>query len=89
MDGMSGLSKKETCLRGRMAVWPFSRNYEPFYKPFYKYYNVIILILLLIVANFQGNIFEILYFFDLWLLLGGVYRGSTSIRGQVRGSLLF
>ena len=32
-----GLSKKETCLRGRVAVWPFGRNYEPFYKPFFFY----------------------------------------------------
>ena len=34
---ISGLSKKETCLCGRVAVWPFGRNYELFYEPFYNY----------------------------------------------------
>ena len=53
---LMGLSKKETCLRGRVAVWPFGRNYESFYKPFYKYYNIMILIILLIIANLQGKI---------------------------------
>ena len=41
-----GLSKKETCLLGRVAAWPFGRNltfFEPFYKYFIKtlkYYNI-------------------------------------------------
>ena len=37
-----GLSKKETCLRGRVAVWPCGRSaeiIEPFYEPFYKCYK--------------------------------------------------
>ena len=36
-----GLSKKETYLRGRVAVGPkLWTYYEPFYTPFYKYYNI-------------------------------------------------
>ena len=48
-----------------MAVWPFGRNYEPFYKPFYKYYNInisnkfeLLYILLLMVVSIRG-LFEV------------------------------
>ena len=72
MQVFPGQSKKETCLHGRVAAWPLSRNYN--------YIIIKILIILLLVAKSEQNIdisnkFELLYFFLLMVVIrgGGVY----------------
>ena len=50
---LKGLSKKATCLRGRVAAWPRGHSAK-IIEPFYKYYTNFKILLLMVVIRGGG-----------------------------------